>query len=80
VAIGVCLKAVQGRAARALFADMAASGLVPGKIAYECTTDALEVRKKLRAHNRRLLEAEVWRMWRSYGATKNWVSCLMVHF
>jgi len=43
VALGVCIKAAEGRTALNLFAEMKANGLTPGKIAYECTCDALEV-------------------------------------
>lgn len=43
VALGVCIKAAEGRTALNLFAEMKAYGLTPGKIAYECTCDALEV-------------------------------------
>jgi len=43
VALGVCIKAMEGRMALNLFTEMKATGLTPGKIAYECTCDALEV-------------------------------------
>ena len=43
VALGVCIKAMEGRMALNLFTEMKATGLTPGKIAYECTCDALDV-------------------------------------